>query len=412
MGKIFGDLTVIGEGSPRPIGKKKVVYRSTWKCLCSCGKVVEVLATNLGKCSTSCGCKFKNSIKYNFVDITGKKYGYLTVIERTDKFTKTRGAIWLCKCDCGDLVEVATNSLISGNKITCDNKNNHTNNNLDPRWHRYKGLPLAHIQSIKNNAIKRKLSYNLTPKFLWGLFIAQNKKCALSGIDLQFTPDRNAAKTRASLTTASLDRIDSNVGYEQNNVRWVHKDLNRMKLEFDDDKFFEYCRICFLNQYQINKIERPSFDEYFMNLAFDVSMKSDDVDIRHGAILVSEDNKIIGTGYNGTIKGADMTQIPYNIRDKKRKYMIHAEENCMLNCVVNSLLLKNSKMYVTGLPCVNCLQRIINFGISEIIYARRNGTITENEETAEIRKVIMGMSKIITKEIPIETRWLKKNCIV
>lgn len=412
VGKTFGQLTVIDEGPPRLVGKKNPKNRATWNCLCSCGKIVNILGTNLRNCNrgtASCGCKFKNSKKYNFTDLTGNKYGQLMVLEKTDKFTKTRGAVWLCKCDCGDLVELPTNSLTSGNNITCSNKKNHTNNHLDPKWLRCGEIPIAHLNAIKNGAIKRNLSYNLTSEYLWNLFLSQNKKCALSGLDLKFTQSRNAAKTRALFTTASLDRIDCKIGYEEGNVRWVHKDLNKMKLHYNDELFYEYCRLCFQNQYSLNNIQRPSFDEYFMNIAFNVALRSDDVNIRHGAVLVTKDNKIIGAGYNGTIKHSDMSKIPYHIRDKKRKYMIHAEENCMLNCVVSSLMLEGSKMYITGLPCVNCLQRMINFGVSEIIYAKRIGSITEDIESEEIRQNIISMSKISIRELEIDTLWLKKN---
>lgn len=409
IGKVFGELTVIKEGPPKLIGKKYPKNRTTWDCVCSCGKKVNVLTCNLGKHTTSCGCKFKKNKKYNFIDITQNRYGFLTVVERTDKFTKSRGAIWLCKCDCGELVEVATNSLTSGNKITCGIKKNHTKNNLDPRWKRCGDVPLAHLTAIKNNAIKRNLTYNLTPEYLWDLFVKQSKKCVLSGIDLQFTPHRAAIKTKASDTTASLDRIDCRLGYEVGNVRWIHKDLNKMRSIFNDEIFLEYCRKCFLNQYKIDKIDRPTFDEYFINLAFEISLRSDDPNIRHGAVIVSPQNNIVGTGYNGTIRNSDKNKIPYNIRDKKRMWMIHAEENAILNCFVNPIALNGYKMYVTGLPCVNCMQRIINFGIFEIIYAKRNGSITENEETKKMREDIIKMSGIKMREVSLETLWLKKN---
>lgn len=155
---------------------------------------------------------------------------------------------------------------------------------------------------------------------------------------------------------------------------------------------------------------RPTFDEYFLILAFDVSLRSDDPNIRHGAIIVTNKNHIIGTGYNATIRGADESKIPYEIRDKKRLWMIHAEENAILNCTTNPLtLVDGAKMYVTGLPCVNCLQRIINFGITEIIHADRIGSIVENEETDEMRKAILEMSKIKVRKISLDSQWLKKN---
>lgn len=139
---------------------------------------------------------------------------------------------------------------------------------------------------------------------------------------------------------------------------------------------------------------RPTWDEYFMNIAFCVSLRSDDPDIQHGAVIVDHHNHIVGTGYNATIKGSDPEIVPYSIRDEKRKWMIHAEENAILNCSRES---GSRRLYVTGVPCVNCLQRIVNFGIGEVIYARRAGSITENEETARMRDSIIQMSRIVVR---------------
>lgn len=146
---------------------------------------------------------------------------------------------------------------------------------------------------------------------------------------------------------------------------------------------------------------RPSFDEYFMRIAFDVSLRSDDPDIKHGSVIVNNSNHIIGTGYNNTIRGANPNLIPYNNRDLKRLWQIHSEENAILNCTVNPQNIGGAKIYVTGLPCVNCLQRIINFGITEIVHAKRAGTITENDYSKEMRSLIIAMmgDKLKIKEI-------------
>lgn len=158
-----------------------------------------------------------------------------------------------------------------------------------------------------------------------------------------------------------------------------------------------------------DKFDRPSFDEYFINLAFNVAFRSDDPDIRHGAIIVSKQNHIIGTGYNATIRKSNKEKIPYGIRDKKRLWMIHAEENAILNCTVNPLTIGGAKIYVTGLSCVNCLQRLINFGITEVYYADRMGTISENDETKKMRNDLTEMSEIQFFKFPMDNKWIERN---
>lgn len=157
-------------------------------------------------------------------------------------------------------------------------------------------------------------------------------------------------------------------------------------------------------------IYRPSWDEYFLSLAFVISIRSDDQFIKHGAILVDDYTKhIIGCGYNGTIKGFNDDELLMD-REARRPFMIHSEENCILNCTVQlSQLKRGSTIYVTGEPCINCLQRIINFGISRIVYAsERTATITENEQTKKIRKKILSMHNIKIETIPLDNKWIKR----
>lgn len=412
IGKKIGYLTILSRGNGKYVGKKNPKKRITYLCVCDCGKQIEILGSNLIRTkpnSTSCGCKFLESTKYNFRDLTGLKFGQLLVIKRSKNYTKTRGALWECVCDCGSIVEIASNCLTSGNNITCGNKSKHYNTQFDCKNYRFGELPAVHLNTIKQNAIKRNIKFDVTGEYLWDLFVKQNKKCAISNIDLAFTPHRNSHKFRY-MTTASLDRINSSQGYIIDNVRWVHKDINKMINNYGDNKFIDYC-IRSVNTYY-NKLQRPCWDEYFLFLAFNIALRSEDPDIKHGAIIVNEYNHIIGTGYNGPIKGSDNAQIPINIRDEKRKWMIHAEENCILNTTQNpSERRNNCTLYVTGQPCNNCLQRIINFGIKKIVMADRIGSITENNETKIMRDKLITMSNIIIEKISVDNPWIKKACL-
>ena len=167
--------------------------------------------------------------------------------------------------------------------------------------------------------------------------------------------------------------------------------------------------ILFSTYLEKNVQERPSYQEYFMMIAFVVSLRSDDLFIKHGAVIVDNlTNHIIGTGYNGTFKGCDTSKINIQNRDERRPWMIHSEENAMFNCTKNPLELPNgASIYVTGLPCVNCLQRIVNFGIKTIYMAQRDGSITENNNTQKMREQIIEMSKIKICEIAIDNKWIK-----
>jgi len=157
----------------------------------------------------------------------------------------------------------------------------------------------------------------------------------------------------------------------------------------------------------MSPVDRPSWDEYFLLLACNVSLRSEDPDIKHGAVIVNQYNHIIGTGYNGPIKGSDNSVIPFGVRDEKRKWMIHAEENAMLNVTQSSSERGLScRLYVTGQPCNNCLQRMINFGIRSVVMVDRMGSITEDAAAAEMRSHIVRMSGMEVLKIPTSNRWL------
>lgn len=81
----------------------------------------------------------------------------------------------------------------------------------------YKDIPRHLWYALRVGAKSRNLVVEITPKNIWDLFIKQNRLCALSGIEIYF------GKTKNEETTASVDRIDSNLGYIITNIQIVHK---------------------------------------------------------------------------------------------------------------------------------------------------------------------------------------------
>jgi len=167
------------------------------------------------------------------IDLTGKKLGMLTPLRPTGESTSKGNAIWLCKCDCGNETSKSTAELSRMLSCGCSHRRKGTRS---PNFTGCKGISGHHWSEIKGKARKRNILFAITIDYAWEVFEKQSGKCALSGLDLQFK-----TSNRASDGNASLDRIDSSKGYEQDNVQWVHKDFNRLKSDFDETTFIKMC---------------------------------------------------------------------------------------------------------------------------------------------------------------------------
>lgn len=112
IGQRFGMLEVIEEES-----RGKSVY---CLCKCDCGTVKWIRRDHLKKDIRSCGCQStSNREKAKREDLTGQKFGRLTVVEKTDKKDYLGTAIYKCRCDCGNLTEVNARALKIGNTRSC-----------------------------------------------------------------------------------------------------------------------------------------------------------------------------------------------------------------------------------------------------------------------------------------------------
>lgn len=89
-----------------------------------CGNIFTATLADVARGSTkSCGCLQaevkKQHAPTNKKDLTGQKFGYLTVIKDSGKRDANGTVKWQCKCDCGNYHLVATTNLINGNTVSC-----------------------------------------------------------------------------------------------------------------------------------------------------------------------------------------------------------------------------------------------------------------------------------------------------
>ena len=122
-----------------------------------------------------------------------------------------------------------------------------------------------------------------------------------------------------------------------------------------------------------------SWDEYFMGVAKLAARRSKDPNTQVGACIVSPENIIISTGYNGMPKGCSDDEFPWersgeDENETKYPFVVHAELNAILNA--NGRDLRGSRLYVALFPCNECAKAIIQSGIKEVLYLsdKYNGT--------------------------------------
>jgi dCMP deaminase len=140
------------------------------------------------------------------------------------------------------------------------------------------------------------------------------------------------------------------------------------------------------------RMDYLSWDEYYMAIALLSAGRSKDPEIQKGVCLVSHDNRILATGYNGAPNGYSDEDFPWkkegNPLNTKYMYECHAELNTILSYRGFRQDLEGAKMYINLFPCHECAKAIIQTGIKEIIYLYDD--IVEGVESNMVSKKIFS----------------------
>lgn len=189
------------------------------------------------------GCKqlHKNgryTIFYNSrrEDLTGRIFGNLTILKYLGRYGHRN--YWKFRCCCGKEGDVARDHLLEGRVSSCGCKLRRKGKE-SLSWTGYEEISGCQWKQIQHGAKRksRDLEFDISIEYIWSLFLQQNRKCAVSGVDISLN------KNKKNLGNASLDRIDSYKGYIKGNIQWVHKEINRMKWSLSQERLIEWCEI-------------------------------------------------------------------------------------------------------------------------------------------------------------------------
>ena len=113
---------------------------------------------------------------------------------------------------------------------------------------------------------------------------------------------------------------------------------------------------------------RPSWDDYFMSITFQVASRSTCDRAHVGAIIVKE-RRILTTGYNGSPAGLPhCDEVGHLMIGGHCVRTLHAEQNAIIQAALHGVSVADSTIYVTHQPCLTCAKMIINAGIRRVVY--------------------------------------------
>ncbi len=149
-------------------------------------------------------------------------------------------------------------------------------------------------------------------------------------------------------------------------------------------------------------MERPSWEEYFMEIAALVARRSTCLRRQVGAVMVKGKN-ILATGYNGTPSGithceqTGCLRQQLNVPSGERHELcrgLHAEQNAIIQAAKHGTNIADATLYCTNSPCIICSKMLINAGVQRIIYREGYPDLLSMEMLAESGVEVLEFSQV------------------
>lgn len=151
-----------------------------------------------------------------------------------------RGYNCVCLCSCGETFKCSITAMSQSYHKSCGCKSNSQRlNKLRKKRKQFYGLEILLIKVI-NRCKRKSIDINLTFDDLLIQWKKQKGLCFYTGVQLEL-PTNETDKYDEFI--ASIDRIDSNIGYIPGNIQFVLKDVNFLKWTLSHERFIEMCHL-------------------------------------------------------------------------------------------------------------------------------------------------------------------------
>lgn len=241
-GDRYGQLTVLREGDPivKPGQNRRV---RQWVCVCDCGNETVVRHGNLRSGSIkSCGCQ--QDVRKNFI---GHRYGRLTILEEAEDIrfpSKSVKRVFICVCDCGNVLKVRHDAMATGNTNSCGcYKRDQTSlsNTNKKTTHGLNSHPLYSTWSDMNRRCYNEKTEHFHNYGGRGIYVCEEWRNSPTEFVRWATEEADWYEGCG----LSLDRIDVNGHYEPSNCRftdWSTQTLNRRVSSTSKSGFSGVCQ--------------------------------------------------------------------------------------------------------------------------------------------------------------------------
>lgn len=169
--------------------------------------------------------------------MVGRDFGKLHVVACVGYRRTCKEAWFECECECGAVVYLSRSSLANNDiERGCETCKPRRVGSRHYKWKGYGEIGAQFWASVRLHAERREIPFRVTIEQAWELFLAQGRRCAMTGVPLEF------GRTSRDRGTASLDRKDSTGDYSLPNLQWVHAKVNMMKRAMTDADFVAWCK--------------------------------------------------------------------------------------------------------------------------------------------------------------------------